>query len=95
MSIFFFFLVIKVVAEVATLSFFIEGNSCEIENSIYFDAMHEMVRVLIFLYILQNNYQFLERFMATRFLCILQTQLVFWYFPILNLFYFMYASHDV
>ena len=57
--------------------------------------MHEMVRVLIFLYILQNNYQFLERFMATRFLCILQTQLVFWYFPILNLFYFMYASHDV
>ena len=39
-----------------TSSFLNKGNSCEIENSIYFDAMVEMVYFLEYFFILQNNY---------------------------------------
>ena len=61
-------------------SFFNKGNSCEIENSIYFDAMIKMVCFLEYFFILQKISSFLELFSANCFLCILQTQLVFWYF---------------
>ena len=56
-------------------SFFNKGNSCEIENSKYFDAMVGMVYFLnIFLYC-KIIISFSELFPATCFLCILQTQL--------------------
>ena len=41
---------------IATSSFFNKGNTCEMENSIYFDAMVEMVYLLEYTFILQNNY---------------------------------------
>ena len=54
-------------------SFFNKGNSCEIENSKYFDAMVEMVYFLnMFLYC-KIVISFLELFAVTCFLCILQT----------------------
>ena len=57
-------------------SLFNKGNSCEIENSKYSDAMVEMVYFLnIFLYC-KIIISFLELFPATCFLCILQTQLL-------------------
>ena len=59
---------------------FLTGNSCEIENSIYFDAMVEMVYFLEYFLYCKIIIRFLELFSATCFLCILQTQLVFWYF---------------
>ena len=37
-------------------SFFDKGNSCETENSIYFDAMVEMVYFLEYFFVFQNNY---------------------------------------
>ena len=56
-------------------SFFNKGNSSEIENSKYFDAMVGMVYFLnIFLYC-KIIISFSEIFPATCFLCILQTQL--------------------
>ena len=56
-------------------SFFNKGNSCEIENSKYFDAMVGMVYFLnTFLYC-KIIISFSELFPATCFLCILQTQL--------------------
>ena len=39
-----------------TSSFFNKGDSCEIENSIYFDAIVEMVYFLEYFFILQNKY---------------------------------------
>ena len=39
-----------------TSSFLNKGNSCEIEDSIYFDAMIEMVCYLEYISTLQNNY---------------------------------------
>ena len=41
-----------------TSSFYQKGNSCEIENLIYFDVMLEMVYILEYFFILQNNYEF-------------------------------------
>ena len=63
--------------------------------NINFEAMVKMVIFWnIFLYC--RIISFLELFSDTCFLCILQTQLVFWlFFSILNLFFSMYASHDV
>ena len=61
-----------------TPSFFNKVNSFEVENSIYFDAMFEMVYFLE--YFLYCKISFLELFSASCFVCILQTQLVFWYF---------------
>ena len=62
-------------------SFLNKGNSCEIENPIYFDAMIEMIEIFwnIFLYC-KIIISFFELFSATCFLYILQTQLVFSYF---------------
>ena len=37
-------------------SLFNNGNSCEMENSIYFDEMVKMVYFLEYFFILQNNY---------------------------------------
>ena len=41
-----------------TSSFFKKGNSGEIENSTYFEAMVEMAYILEYFFILQNNFYF-------------------------------------
>ena len=38
--------------------FFNKGNSCEIENSIYYDAIVKMVYFVEYFFILQNNLVF-------------------------------------
>ena len=63
-----------------TSSLFNIGNFCEIENGIYIDAMVEMVYFLESFLYCKIIITFLELFSVTCFLCILQTQLVFWYF---------------
>ena len=57
-------------------SFFNKGNSCETENSKYFDAMVEMFWFFLnmFLYC-KIIISFSELFLVTCFLCILQTHL--------------------
>ena len=58
-----------------TLSFFNESNSCEIENSIYFDAMVEMFTFGNIFFYCKIIIIFSELFSVTCFLCIMQTQL--------------------
>ena len=79
-----------------TPSFFNKGNSVEIKNSIYFDSMVEMVYFLEYFFILQNNYLFFRIIFGHLFSVYFADPVsILVFFPILNLFFSMYASHEV
>ena len=78
-----------------TSSFYKKGNSCEIENSTYFDAMVKMAYILeyflyckiIFIFGIIFSYLFSVYFA--------DPVRIFVFFSILNLSLSMYAIHDV
>ena len=79
-----------------TSSFFNKGNSCEIEHSIYFDAIVEMVYFLEYFFILQNNNYFFRIILGLLFSVYFADPCsILVFFSILNSFFSMYASHDV
>ena len=79
-----------------TSSFFNKGNSCEIEDSIYFVAMVKMVYFLEYFFILQNNYYFFRIIFGHLFsVYFAEPVSILVFFSVLNLFFSMYASHDV
>ena len=77
-------------------AFFSKGSFCEIKNSKNFDAIVEMVHFLEYFFIFQNYYSFFRIIFGHLFYVYfadpVSTLVVF---SILNLFFSVYASHDV